>query len=102
MSFESTLQTKVIKYLRSKGAVVDNIQGNEYQASVPDLLVGYRGYYIALELKAPNGTLSPGQRRRLIKIQNAGNIGECVHGIEKVKQIIETIDRGEGWINSTY
>ena len=102
MSFESGLQTNVIKYLRAKGAIVDNIQGNEYQASVPDLLVGYKGYYIALELKAPNGILSPGQRRRLIKIQKAGNIGECIHGIKKVKQIIETIDRGEVWINTAY
>ena len=102
MSVEATLQTAVIKYLRAKGAVVDNIQGNEYQASVPDLLVGYRGRYIALELKAPNGTLSPGQRRRLIRIQKAGNIGECIHGLAKVKQIIETIDRGEPWPNSDY
>jgi len=102
MSFESTLQTKVIKYLESKGAVVDNIQGNEYTSSVPDLIIGYKGHYIALELKAPNGVLSPGQRRRLTKIQKAGNIGECIHGIEKVRRIIETLDRGEVWTNTPY
>ena len=102
MSFESTLQTKVIKYLRAKGAVVDNIQGNEMQSSVPDLIVSYRGRYIALEIKGPDGHLRPGQRRRLIKIQKSGSIGEVVHGTAKVKQIIETIDRGEVWINTTY
>ena len=102
MSFESNVQNSIIKYLESRGAVVDNIQGNEMQSSVPDLIVSYRGRYIALEIKGPDGHLRPGQRRRLIKIQKSGSIGEVVHGTAKVKQIIETIDRGEVWINTTY
>ena len=102
MSFESGLQTKVIKYLKACGAVVDNIHGNEYQSSIADLLICYRGYYISLELKAPNGVLSPGQRRRLLKVQKAGGIGECIHGISKVQSIINTLDQGEVWLNSTY
>jgi hypothetical protein len=102
MSLEATLQIKVIKYLRAKGAVVTNIQGNEYTSFVPDLLVCYRGRYVALELKAPNGILSPGQRRKLIKIQKAGGIGEAVYGINKVKDIINSIDSGETWNHSDY
>jgi hypothetical protein len=102
MSFESGLQTKVIKYLRNVGAMVDNIHGNEYQASIADLIICYRGRYIALELKAPDGVLSSGQRHKLRKVQRAGGIGECIHGINKVQSIIDTIDRGEVWCNSDY
>jgi penicillin-binding protein-related factor A (putative recombinase) len=102
MAFESSIQAAIIKYLKSKGAVVHNIQGNEYQSGVSDLLVCYRGRYIALEVKGPNGSLSPLQRVRLRRIQKAGGIGEAVHGREKVKEILKTIDSGEIWINGTY
>ena len=102
MSFESGVQDNIIKYLKSRGAIVDNIQGNEMQSSIPDLLICYKGHYIGFEVKGPTGQLRPGQRKRLIRIQKAGGIGEVVHGTAKVKQIIETIDRGECWINSTY
>jgi len=102
MSLEATLQSNVIKYLRRIGAVVDNINGNEFQASIADLLVCYRGRYIALEVKAPNGSLRSGQRRRLRKVQKAGGIGEVIYGIEKVKDIIKSIDGGTVWDNSYY
>lgn len=102
MSFESSVQTSIMTYLQSIGAQVDNIQGNEMQSSVPDLLVCYKGRYMGFEVKGPTGTLRPGQRKRLIRIQKAGGIGEVVHGTQKVKQIIETIDRGEVWPNSDY
>lgn len=102
MSFESNLQTKMIAYLKSQGAVVNNIHGSEYQSSISDLIICYRGRYIALEAKGPNGSIRPGQRRRLRKVQKAGGIGEVVYGLEKVKDILESIDEGREWSNTTY
>lgn len=102
MSLESNLQTKIIAYLKSQGAVVDNIHGSEYQASVSDLLICYRGRYIALEAKGPDGSIRPGQRRRLRKVQKAGGIGEMVYGLEKVKEILRSINEGQEWHNTTY
>jgi hypothetical protein len=102
MSLETTLQTNIINYLKLKGALVDNIQGNEFQSSIADLLICYRGRYIALEVKGPNGVLRPGQQRKLLKVQKAGGIGEVVYGLNKVKDIIKTIDEEKLWDNSTY
>lgn len=102
MSLESNVQTSIITFLKRHGALVDNIQGNECQSSVPDLLICYAGRYIALEAKGPNGVLSPGQRRRLRKVQKAGGIGEVVYGITKVQSILSSIDEGKSWPNSTY
>jgi len=102
MSLEATLQTNVINYLRRMGALVDNIHGSEYQSSISDILVCYRGRYIALEVKGPDGALSPGQRRRLRKVQRAGGIGEVVYGLSKVKEILKSINDEKSWNNSIY
>ena len=99
---EKNLQTQIIKYLKSQGAVVDNVVGNEFQSNIADLLVCYKGQYIALEAKAPNGVLSKGQRYRLIKVQKAGGIGEVIYSLEKVKNILKTIDEGQIWVNTNY
>ena len=53
---ESTLQSKVIKYLEEKGAYVVKVIAAS-KSGVPDLLVCYQGGFIAIELKAP-GRLS--------------------------------------------
>jgi Holliday junction resolvase len=89
---ECSLQTNVIKYLRSVGAYAINIHGDEFQAGVPDVIACYKGRFLGLELKAPNGQLSKLQKRNLQKIQKAGGIAEEVRSLEKVRTIIKAID----------
>ncbi|MFA5038021.1 MAG: VRR-NUC domain-containing protein [Candidatus Izemoplasmatales bacterium] len=91
-----------MNYCKRRGAVVYNIHGNEYQSGVPDLLVGYKGWFISLELKAPNGQLSKLQRYRLRMTQRAGCIAEEIYSLERVKEIFACIDAGEEWINGDY
>jgi penicillin-binding protein-related factor A (putative recombinase) len=99
---ENYLQGEILKYLLRRGAYAVNIHGDEYQSSVPDILVCYRGRFIGLELKDANGVLSPGQRKHLRKIQKAGGIGEGLRSMQRVKDILKTIDNSEVWINGTY
>lgn len=97
MALEAGLQAKTITYIKAKGGCANNIHGDEHQTGVPDVIACYKGLYIGLETKQPNGTLSPIQRAHLNKIRRAGGIGEAPRSFQIVKDIITTIDRGEVW-----
>lgn len=96
-AFEKTLQTSVMKYLKERGYYAINVPGNAFTSGVPDILVCIRGRYVALELKAADGTLRPLQKVRINSIRRAGGIAEAVRSLDRVKEIIGTIERGEEW-----
>lgn len=52
MTKESSLQSKIIKYLESKGCYVVKTGGIGTGNGCPDLLFFYEGFYGALEVKA--------------------------------------------------
>jgi hypothetical protein len=99
---EGYIQRKILEYLTKQGAYAVNIHGNEYQSNVPDVLVCYRGRFIGIEVKDADGNLSSGQRKHLRRIQKAGGIGEGVRSLQRVKDIIQTINDGGTWSNNTY
>lgn len=76
MAQESLFQKKVIKYLETLGNDVWFVKywgGGIYtKAGIPDLLICYKGNFIALELKAPNGRVSKLQEVNINKINIAG------------------------------
>lgn len=103
MSFESTPRKAIMDYLlHLRYCYFVTVCGNEHQSGVPDILVCYKGVFIGLEVKGPNGSLRMGQRIRLRKIQKAKGIGEAVHGVKRVKEIIACIDAGGTWENRVY
>ena len=74
---ESTLQDKIINYLRDRGAFVVNIYGSGMTGKgVPDLLVCYRGKFIGVECKVGKNKLSPAQIIQRERILRAG--GACI------------------------
>ncbi|NCB01182.1 MAG: VRR-NUC domain-containing protein [Spirochaetia bacterium] len=83
---ESTLQSKVIKYLEEKGAYVVKVIAAS-KSGVPDLLVCYQGKFLALELKAP-GRLSetkPLQIYNRNRVVKSGGTAIIVDSLETVK-----------------
>lgn len=74
MAEEKNFENRVKKYLRDKGAwVLKYWAGAAYtKTGVPDLLVCYKGYFIALELKSTHGRLSDIQKYTLEQIRAAG------------------------------
>lgn len=54
-----TVERAIIEALEATSAVVFQLSG----AGVPDLLVGYRGRWIPLEVKSKTGTLTSAQVR---------------------------------------
>src|SRR5688572_7742758 len=90
---EKSIRDRIVKYLTSVGAwnVVTTGVG---RAGVPDLLVCYRGFFVALEVKKPvGGVTSKLQRIELRRLHKAGAHGGVVTSVEEVRAIIAHLDR---------
>ena len=87
---ESVLQRQIIKHLRGMGAWVFNVHGSPYQTvGVPDLLVGYRGRFYAMEVKRPGGVLSPAQVKAIEAIRASGSVAGRVESIEEAVALFD-------------
>ena len=87
---ESVLQRQIIQHLRGMGAWVFNVHGSPYQTvGVPDLLVGYRGRFYAMEVKRPGGVLSPAQAKTIEAIRASGSVAGRVESIEEAVALLD-------------
>ena len=77
MGSEKSYENKVKKYLEEQGCwFLKYWAGAAYtKTGIPDLLVCCNGYFLGIELKAPNGRPSPLQIHNLKKIDEAGGFG---------------------------
>ncbi len=90
---EKSIRDAIVKYLKTVGAwhIVTTGVG---RAGVPDLLVCYLGYFIALEVKKPiGGVKSRLQKIEIERIVKAGGVGMFVTSVEEVKTIIGEVDK---------
>ena len=73
---EAQFSREVTQYLESKGAIVNNQTGSMFsKVGVSDLLVCYKGFFIALELKVGSYQPDPLQISYLQKVRDAGGFG---------------------------
>ncbi len=74
MAEEKTFENKIKSYLKEKGAWFLKYWGggNFTKVGIPDLLVCYKGHFIAIEVKASCGKPSDLQLYHLKKIEEAG------------------------------
>jgi Holliday junction resolvase len=92
---EKSIRDAIVRYLRRVGAwhVVTTGVG---RSGVPDLLVCYRGYFVALEVKKPvGGKVSKLQAIEIKRIDKAGGEAQVVTSLEDVEAIIAKIDAWE-------
>lgn len=84
---EADIQSKIIKYLKSKGAfVVKTIVLTT--SGVPDILCCYKGYFIAFEVKTATNEATPLQKATLKRIKNAKGLGAVVRSVDDVKECL--------------
>lgn len=74
MAAEKQFENKIKTYLKNKGAWYIKYWGGGgfTKAGIPDILCCYKGRFIAIEVKAPNGKASELQLFNLKKIEEAG------------------------------
>ena len=96
MTPEGKVKKKVKEYLQSIGAwyymPVSNGMG---RVGCPDILVCYKGLFLAFETKAPGkiAHVTANQQREIDAIQRVNGLAHVVDDVEQVKAVIETIER---------
>lgn len=90
---ETILKDNVIKYLTESRIWFRRYQAAYNANGLPDLDFLYKGVYVGLELKAPKGTPTELQLRKLKSINENGGIGIIVRDLEDVKDVISFIDK---------
>lgn len=93
---EAQFSREVTQYLESKGAIVNNQTGSMFsKVGVSDLLVCYKGYFIALELKVGNYQPDPLQISYLQKVRDAGGFGLILRDtLQELMVLLSCIDNG--------
>ena len=70
---ENNFQTRVIKYIKQHGGYVLNVAGGtQIPRGTPDLIVCWRGRFLALELKTDIGSLEELQKEKIANIRESG------------------------------
>ena len=95
MTPEGKVKKKVKEYLASVGAwyymPVSNGMG---RAGCPDILVCYKGNFLAFEVKAPGkvNNTTANQDREIAGINKAQGIAIVVDNVEQVREVINAKD----------
>lgn len=106
MALEKMFENKIKRYLKDKGCYCVKYHGNNFSTSgTPDILACVNGYFLAIEVKAPEGKPSELQLVKIDEIRKAGGFAYVVYpsGWGRLKDIIdglliEKFNREEGVI----
>jgi hypothetical protein len=96
MTPEGKVKKKVKEYLQSIDAwyymPVSNGMG---RVGCPDILVCYKGMFMAFETKAPGKikNVTANQQREIDGIQRANGLAHVVDDVEQVKSLLDTYER---------
>jgi hypothetical protein len=96
MTPEGKVKKKVKEYLQSIGAwyymPVSNGMG---RVGCPDILVCYKGLFMAFETKAPGKikNVTANQQREIDEIQRANGLAHVVDDVEQVKSLLDIYER---------
>ena len=96
MTPEGKVKKKVKEYHQSIGAwyymPVSNGMG---RVGCPDILVCYKGMFMAFETKAPGKikNVTANQQREIDGIQRANGLAHVVDDVEQVKSLLDTFER---------
>lgn len=94
---ETAFQEKVLAHFKEHiGGYWIKIHVSSYQAKgEPDIIGCYRGFYVAIELKRPDGKgkASKLQEVKLRRIRESGGFGIIADNLEEVLKIFEEIDQ---------
>lgn len=88
---EKDIQHRIIKFLKSIGAyVIKTILSN--RNGIPDIIVCYKGKFLAFEVKDLKGKITPLQEYNIKLINESGGNAYIVRSVEEVKRILDAIE----------
>lgn len=92
---ESKLVKRIQKLIVEHGGRATKIHGDDnfQEVGISDLLVCYKGRFLALEVKLPGEGPSPMQRVYLGEIVSSGGYAAVVSTVEQVARLLAEVDR---------
>lgn len=95
---EATLQRKIRALLESRGARVYKQHGDIYSPpGIPDLLICYRGRFVAIEVKMPGKKPTEMQTRVMEEICAAGGIAFVADKLSQIEEFILAFEDSVRW-----
>lgn len=93
---EADLTRKLVGVLRDAGAWASKIHGNMYTSGLPDIIAVYKGVFLGLEVKLPEGTykLTRLQHHTLTGIRAGGGVALVVTTAGELRTLLRRIDEG--------
>lgn len=92
MALEKIYENKIKRYLKERGCYEVKYHGNAYSTNgTPDILACVNGYFLAIEVKAPEGKPTELQLAKIAEIRKAGGFAYVVYpsGWFKLQAIID-------------
>ena len=91
---EKDITAAIMRYLKTvPHCFYFKEHGGQYgTAGLPDIIVCYRGRFVALEVKTPSGRPSKLQEVTIAKIKAAKGEAFMVRSVEDAKKILETLE----------
>lgn len=92
MALEKIFENKIKRYIKSVGGYCVKYFGCSYSESgTPDILACINGYFLAIEVKAPDGKPSELQMVKINDIRKAGGFAYVAYpsGWKRLKDIID-------------
>lgn len=90
---ETRIQRAIQAMVRERGGFVFKVHGSEtMMAGLPDLIVCYRGLFVAFEVKTPSGKVSPRQRYVMRNIMGAQGVVTVPRSVADASAVLDTID----------
>lgn len=91
---ENKVKAAIKKYLAAKGAYYCMPMGTGYGSSgIPDFLCCYKGYFVAIEAKAPGkrANTTEMQRAHIANILSHGGRAVVVDNVEQLDEVFATL-----------
>ncbi|MBR2578817.1 MAG: VRR-NUC domain-containing protein [Clostridia bacterium] len=90
---EKTITNQILKYLKSlPECFAFKEHGGLYGTSgIPNIIVCYKGKFLAFEVKTEKGKLSKLQEMAIAKIRKANGMAFKVTSLEEVKEILKGV-----------
>jgi hypothetical protein len=90
---EARLSRQIKAELLKRGAWGFKVHGGPtMMVGLPDLIFCYRGRFVALEVKMPEGVVSKIQRRRIAEIREAGGAAYVVRSVASAVRVLARVD----------
>ena len=92
MALEKIYENKIKRYIKDHKGYCVKYHGNYYSENgTPDIMACINGYFLAIEVKAPEGKPSELQLAKIAEIRKAGGLAYVAYpsGWGKLKDVID-------------